>query len=148
MSLKIDWKKSNQMQILLIILLFLFLLVFLIFKIRNRFKIRELLIFIAIIFSFSFLAYYYLVKEENKVPNLFKTKYENKFNTLIKKFSYSRVNNIYLSSDKIFLYNFNYIIDKDGIEQFCSVKNQKIIKIEDEYIFEKFDDLKEECEKR
>lgn len=136
------------MQILLIILLFLFLLVFLIFKIRNRFKIRELLIFIAIIFSFSFLAYYYLVKEENKVPNLFKTKYENKFNTLIKKFSYSRVNNIYLSSDKIFLYNFNYIIDKDGIEQFCSVKNQKIIKIEDEYIFEKFDDLKEECEKR
>lgn len=148
MSLKIDWKKSNQMQILLIILLFLFLLVFLIFKIRNRFKIRELLIFIAIIFSFSFLAYYYLVKEENKVPNLFKTKYENKFNTVIKKFSYSRVNNIYLSSDKIFLYNFNYIIDKDGIEQFCSVKNQKIIKIEDEYIFEKFDDLKEECEKR
>lgn len=136
------------MQILLIILLFLFLLVFLIFKIRNRFKIKELLIFIAIIFSFSFLVYYYLVKEENKVPNLFKTKYENKFNTVIKKFSYSRVNNIYLSSDKIFLYNFNYIIDRDGIEQFCSVKNQKIIKIEDEYIFEKFDDLKEECEKR
>lgn len=136
------------MQILLIILLFLFLLIFLIFKIRNRFKIRELLIFVAVIFSFSFLAYYYLVKEENKIPNLFKTKYENKFNTLIKKFSYSRVNNIYLSSDKIFLYNFNYIIDKDGIEQFCSVKNQKIIKIEDEYIFEKFDDLKEECEKR
>lgn len=136
------------MQILFIIILFLALLTFLIFKIRNKFKIKELITFLVTITFLSLAGYFYLEKEENKIPNLFKAKYEDKFKIEIKKFSYTRVNNIYLSSDKIFLYNFNYIIEKDSLEQFCSVKNQKIIKIEDEYVFESFDKLKEECKKK
>ena len=136
------------MQILAIAVIFLAILAFLIFKIRDRFKIKELVILLAIIFSFSLVTYFYLENKENKIPNLFKAKYEEEFKIKIKKFSSTRVNNIYLSSDKIFVYDFNYIIEKNGIEEFCSLKNQKIIKIEDEYVFENFKELKEECKKK
>ncbi len=136
------------MQILAITVIFLAILAFLIFKIRDRFKIKELVILLAIIFSFSLVTYFYLENKENKIPNLFKAKYEEELKIKIKKFSSTRVNNIYLSSDKIFVYDFNYIIEKNGIEEFCSLKNQKIIKIEDEYVFENFKELKEECKKK
>lgn len=136
------------MQILLIVFLCLALLAYIIFKIRHRFKTKELLILLSIIISLFLGIFFYLEKKESKIPNLFKTKYEEKFKTTIKKFSSREVNNLYLSSDKNFVYNFNYIIDKDGVEYFCSIKNQKIIKIEDEYVFENFDKLNEECSKK
>lgn len=136
------------MQILIVILLILLLFGYIIFKIRHKFKIKELSILILLIVVFTIASYLYLENKENKIPNLFKEKYEKKFKTTIKKFSSKELNNIYLSSDKDFIYNFNYIIEKDGIEYFCTVKEQKIIKIEDEYIFENFDKLNEQCKEK
>jgi len=136
------------MQILLVLLVLLALLAYIIFQIRHKFRIRELTILITIIISFSIAIYFYLENKENKIPNLFKVKYEEEYKTAIKKFSSSRVNNLYLTSDKTFIYDFNYILEKEGIEYFCSIKNQKIIKIEDEYIFEDFDKLNEKCIKK
>lgn len=136
------------MQILFVLLLLLILVAFIIFKIRHKFKIKELMIFLSLVVAIPLGIYIYMQKQENIIPNLFKAKYEKTHKSKIIKFSSERVNDIYLSSDKTFVYNFNYIIEKNNVEYVCFAKNIKILKIEDEYIFDNFEKINEECKKK
>jgi hypothetical protein len=86
--------------------------------------------------------------QEEKVPNLFVTKYETEKNSQIEKFTFERLNNKTVSSNTEFIYNFDYIVKKDGKEFVCSAKGVKIKKIQDEYVFENFDTLNEKCDKK
>lgn len=134
------------MQIMVLILFFVALLAFIIYKINNRFGTKEFIIFSVVIIVSVLVAVMVFRNEKQKVPELFKQKYEKQHNVTISKFSYERVNNKNISSKIDFIYDFNYIILKDGKEIVCKAKDVKIKKIEDEYIFENFNNLKEECQ--
>ncbi|RXJ67733.1 hypothetical protein CRV08_10215 [Halarcobacter ebronensis] len=136
------------MQITLVAILFIALLGFIIYKINNRFALKELIILISIIVV-SVLALVMLLRnEEEKVPQLFKTKYEQNRKVTISKMSYERLNNKYITSKTEFVYNFDFIISKDNKELVCEVKNVIIKKIEDEYIFENFNTMDENCQEK
>ncbi|QKF81365.1 hypothetical protein [Halarcobacter ebronensis] len=136
------------MQITLVAILFIALLGFIIYKINNRFALKELIILVSIIVV-SVLALVMLLRnEEEKVPQLFKTKYEQNRKVTISKMSYERLNNKYITSKTEFVYNFDFIISKDNKELVCEVKNVVIKKIEDEYIFENFNTMDENCQEK
>lgn len=136
------------MQIMLIAILFIILIAFTIYKINNKFETKEFMILIAILVLSSSLVYYLFENQEQKVPQIFKTKYEKVYNAKIEKFSYERLNNKMVSSKTNFIYNFDYIVVKNNEEYICSSKNVKVKKIEDEFIFENFEKLEEKCTKQ
>ncbi len=136
------------MQIMLTLIVIIILLVIGIYKINNRFQKKELFIFLGIITIIVISTLYFIDQNENKVPQLFKTKYEKENNVKIEKLSFERVNNKTLSSDTNFIYNFDFISLKDGSEYICNIKNVKIKKIEDEFIFENFEKLNKDCKKK
>ncbi len=136
------------MQIMLTFIVIILLLVIGIYKINNRFQKKELFIFFGIITVIVASTLYFIDQNENKVPQLFKTKYEKQNNVKIEKLSFERVNNKTLSSDTNFIYNFDFISLKDGSEYICNIKNVKIKKIEDEFIFENFENLNKDCKKK
>lgn len=133
------------MQILAVILLALLLVAFLIYKINNKFGVKEILILLLVLIVTVLVTSITLDNQEKKVPNLFKEKYEKDRNKKIDKFSFQRVNNLMLTSKENFIYDFIYTIKENGKDILCEMKNVKIVKIEDEYIFENFNDIKEEC---
>jgi len=135
------------MQVIILILIFIAVLAFVIYKINNRFGTKEIFMLISVIVVSSLVFVLISRNQQEKVPLLFKQKYENIKNVKISKFSYERVNNKTVSSKTKFIYNFNYIIIKDGKEYFCKMDNVKVKKIEDEYIFENFNKIKEVCQK-
>ncbi|WP_164971027.1 hypothetical protein [Halarcobacter mediterraneus] len=98
-----------------------------------------------IIVLLSILSYMFLEDKKHEVPELFKEKYEKVNNVKIEKFSFERLNNKMVSSKTNFIYNFDYIVKKENKEYICNVKNVKIKKIEDEFIFENFNSLNEKC---
>ena len=55
------------------------------------------------------------------------------------------MNNKVVSSKTKFVYEFTYLVTKDNKEFLCTANNVEINKIEDNYIFKNFSDLKEEC---
>lgn len=136
------------MQFIFLIIVFIALLAFIIYKINNKFETKEIFILIVVILipilSFTF----YQRNQEERVPNIFKQKYEKEKNSQIEKFSFERVNNKTLSSKYEFIYNFDYIIKKDNKEFVCSAKNVVIKKIQDEYVFENFKNMTEKCEEK
>ncbi len=136
------------MQIMLTFIVIIILLVIGIYKINNRFQKKELFIFLGIIAIIVASTLYFIDQSENKVPQLFKTKYEKENNVKIEKLSFERVNNKTLSSDTNFIYNFDFISQKNGSEYICNIKNVKIKKIEDEFIFENFENLNKDCKKK
>ena len=136
------------MQILIFILIVLVAVAFIVYKIRHKFSDNELYIVFGIFLAVAVGIFFYLQLKENKIPNLFTQKYEAKYNTTIEKLSSTMVNNKYVSSDKNFVYDFDYIIRKDGKEFYCKLENVKIVKIEDEYIFENFEELNQECKNK
>ena len=136
------------MQIILIVILFIVFIAFIIYKINNKFETKEFLILTAILILSGILAYALVEDKKQEVPELFKAKYEKTNNVTISKFSFERLNNKMVTSRTNFIYNFDYIILKDGIEYVCNAKNVKIKKIEDEYVFENFDNLDEKCTKK
>lgn len=133
------------MQILAVILLALLLVAFLIYKINNKFGVKEILILLLVLIVTVLVTSITLDNQEKKVPNLFKEKYEKDRNKKIDKFSFQRVNNLMLTSKENFIYDFIYTIKENGKDILCEMKNVKIVKIEDEYIFENFNDIKEDC---
>jgi hypothetical protein len=133
---------------MLTFIVIIILLVIGIYKINNRFQKKELFIFLGIITIIVISTLYFIDQNENKVPQLFKTKYEKENNVKIEKLSFERVNNKTLSSDTNFIYNFDFISLKDGSEYICNIKNVKIKKIEDEFIFENFEKLNKDCKKK
>lgn len=136
------------MQILLVIILILAIVAFIIYKINNQFGTKEIIIFVAIIIISILVGTMTLKNQEEKVPHLFKAKYEKEKNVLVEKFSFERVNNKTLSSNTTFIYDFSYIIKKDNQEFVCKAKDVKINKIEDEYVFENFEKLNESCNRK
>ncbi|XPV67686.1 MAG: hypothetical protein ACNI25_10200 [Halarcobacter sp.] len=133
------------MQIMITFIVSAILLILIIYKINNRFQMKEFLVFIGIVIVSITLTWYFLEENKNKVPQLFKTKYEKDKGVKIDKLSFERVNNKTLSSNTNFIYNFDFIVLKDGKEFVCTIKNVKIRKIEDEFIFDNYDNLKQEC---
>jgi len=136
------------MQIIFFIAVFIVLLAVIIYKINNRFQTKELIIFFSIIVISIILGVYFLDKKENVVPQLFKEKYEKENNAKIDKLSFERLNNKTVSSSTNFIYNFDFIVLKNNDEYVCSIKNVKIKKIEDEYVFENYENLEQECSKK
>ncbi len=133
------------MQIMLIAIFFIFLIAYIIYKVNNKFEVKELTILFFIIVLLSILSYMFLEDKKHEVPELFKEKYEKVNNVKIEKFSFERLNNKMVSSKTNFIYNFDYIVKKENKEYICNVKNVKIKKIEDEFIFENFNSLNEKC---
>ncbi|WP_044415750.1 hypothetical protein [Halarcobacter anaerophilus] len=133
------------MQIMFVAVIIIAFLAFVIYKINNRFATKELITLIAVIIVTILVVVSMMRNQEEKVPLLFKQKYEQEKNVVIEKLSFERLNNRNVSSKTNFIYNFDYIIKKDGKEFLCKAKNIKIKKIEDEYVFENFHNLKENC---
>lgn len=136
------------MQFIVVILLAIVLVAFLMYKINNKFGTKEIIILILVIIVSILVTNITLKNQEEKVPNLFKTKYENTKNSKIEKLTYERLNNKTVSSKTEFIYNFDYIMKKDDKEFVCTAKSVKIKKIQDEFVFENFDSLDETCDEK
>ena len=136
------------MQIMIFAIILIIAVAFVIYKVNGKFETKEITILLSLIIITVGTSIYLLQENETKVPEIFKKKYETSKNAKILKFSFERLNNKNVSSNTQFIYNFDYIISKDGNEYVCSLKNIKIKKIEDEYIFENFDKLNEKCYKK
>lgn len=136
------------MQIMIFVILLVAAISFLIYRINKQFGIKEIFILLSILVIPLVAVLIYLKDKEDKVPELFKSKYQNTKNVKILKLSYERLNNKYISSKYKFIYDFDYIISKNNEEFVCKAKNVEIKKIEDEYIFENFNNLDEECQKK
>ncbi|MGB6327394.1 MAG: hypothetical protein WBF48_00580 [Halarcobacter sp.] len=135
------------MQIMIFVLILIALVAFIVFRVNNKFGTKEITILISLIIISIGGILYSLQENETKVPEIFKERYQANKNAKILKFSFERLNNKNVSSSTEFIYNFDYIISKDGNEYVCSLKNVVIKKIEDEYIFNSFDKLDENCSK-
>jgi len=136
------------MQFVLVILIAIVLMAFLIYKMNNKFETKEIAILVLVIIVTIVVANFTIKNQEEKVPNLFITKYESEKNSQIEKFTFERLNNKTVSSNSEFIYNFDYIVKKDGKEFVCSAKGVKIKKIQDEYVFENFNTLNEKCDEK
>lgn len=133
------------MQIMVFSLILIALAAFIIYKVNDKFETKEITILITLIVIIIGATTLLLNKDENALPDIFKTKYEASKNVEIIKLSSERLNNKTTSSKTNFVYRFDYIIKKDNKELVCTANNIKIKKIEDEYIFENFDSFKEKC---
>lgn len=129
------------MQIILFSLLILAVLIFIIFKIKKSFTKKDVISFFVIIAIIIAAIVYFNKVQDERIPNLFKTNYMQEHNIEIEKLSLTQVNFEDLSTTKS-VYDFLYIIKKDGNEYVCEAKNVEVLKIEDEYIFKKY---KENC---
>lgn len=129
------------MQLILFSLVILAVIVYIIFKIKKSFTKKDFIIFFTASVLIIVVYIYYDKAKENKLPNAFKANYLEETNRKIEKLSFTQVNFEVLRSTK-FVYDFLYIINKNGKEYVCEAKNVEVQKIEDEYIFKKY---KEEC---
>lgn len=133
------------MQILISIILIIILIGFIIYKIDKRFRKKEVIILTSIIVVIILVFTLYQKNQEDFLPNKFKEKYKDQTGIEILKLSNELLNNKYVSSKKHFVYKFTYIIKKDDKEYLCIANDVKINKIEDEYVFEKW---QEECSEK
>lgn len=136
------------MQIILFIVVIVALIVFLIYTINKKFGMKEFFILLAVLIIPLVGISILLNNIAGKVPDMFKAKYQQEKKLEVLKLTYERLNNKNISSNTNFIYNFDYIINKDGKEFFCTAKNVKVKKIEDEYIFENFNKLNEKCDEK
>ena len=136
------------MQIIITFAVVLIIATIILYKINNRFQKKELLILFSIIILTTGIMFLYEKNQENFFPNLFKEKYEKEKNTIIEGLKAELLNNKVVSSKDKFIYKFTYIIKKDNQEFLCTTSNVEIDKIEDNFIFKNFSDLKEECFKK
>ena len=136
------------MQIIVLIAVSLVVAALIIYKINKKFEAKELIILLVVVIIPILILTYLLDNQNNEVPNKFKTKYENEKNVKILKLSFERLNNKNVSSKANFVYDFTYIVKKDNKEFFCKTKDVKIKKIQDEFVFENFENLNEECKSK
>ncbi|APW65092.1 hypothetical protein LPB137_04175 [Poseidonibacter parvus] len=127
------------MQIILFSLIILAVLIYIIYKIKRSFTKKDFIIFFVIITAIIIAITYYNNSQEQKLPNAFKANYLQEKNIEISKLSYTQVNFEVLRSTK-FVYDFLYIIKKNDKEYVCEAKNVEVQKIEDEYIFKKYNE--------
>ena len=133
------------MQIIIAIAVLIIALTLILYKVNNQFEKREFIILLLIIII-SVIAYgYYEKNQEEFFPKIFKEKYLKEKNATIDGLTAELLNNKVLSSKTNFVYKFTYLVKKDDKEFLCIASNVEINKIEDNYIFKNFSDLKEEC---
>ncbi|HJE03462.1 hypothetical protein AAX26_01045 [Aliarcobacter thereius] len=133
------------MQIIIGISLFLIIATVIIYKVNDKFEKKEFIILLLTIFIISSIFLYFDYKNEKKLPNLFTEKYNKEYNNKIISLNYELLNNKVVSSKNEFIYKFSYTIIKDDKELLCFMDNVKINKIDKEYIFSNFNNLKEVC---
>lgn len=132
------------MQILIFSLIIIALIVYIIYKIKKTFTKKELTIFFSVIAIIIAGLVYANNENENKLADTFKANYLKQKNTEILKLSIKQTSFEVLSNSKE-IYNFIYIINKDGKEFVCEAKDVEAQLIEDEYVFKEY---KEECRKK
>lgn len=129
------------MQILIFSLFIIALIIYVIYKIKKTFTKKELISFASIAVIVIIGIFYFNHLEENKLPNAFKSNYLDEKGIKIEKLSINQTSLEVLSSSKQ-IYDFIYIIIKDGKELVCEAKDVEAQLIEDEYVFK---DFKEKC---
>ena len=136
------------MQIIIAIAVLIFAITLILYKVNNQFEKKEFIILLLIIIITSLAYVSYEQNQEEFFPNMFKEKYEKEKNLTIESLSAELLNNKVVSSKDKFIYKFTYIIKKENQEFLCTTTNVEINKIEDNFVFKNFSDLKEECLKK
>ena len=133
------------MQIIIAIAVLIIVLTLVLYKMNKRFEKKELLILLFIVVVSIFGTVLYEKKQEEFFPNMFKEKYEKEKNVIIESLKAELLNNKVVSSKDKFIYKFTYLIKKENKEFLCTTTNIEINKIQDNFVFRNFSDLKEEC---
>lgn len=136
------------MQIIIAIAVLIVAITLILYKVNNQFEKKEFIILLLIIIITSLAYVSYEQNQEEFFPNMFKEKYEKEKNLTIESLSAELLNNKVVSSKDKFIYKFTYIIKKENQEFLCTTTNVEINKIEDNFVFKNFTDLKEECLKK
>jgi hypothetical protein len=133
------------MQIIIAIAVLIIALTLILYKVNNQFEKREFIILLLIVIISSIGYGLYEKTQEEFFPNMFNEKYLKEKNVEIQGLTAELMNNKVVSSKTKFVYKFTYLVTKDNKEFLCTANNVEINKIEDNYIFKNFSDLKEEC---
>ena len=136
------------MQIIIAIAVLIITITLILYRVNNQFEKKEFIILLLIIIITSLAYVSYEQNQEKFFPNMFKEKYEKEKNLTIESLSAELLNNKVVSSKDKFIYKFTYIIKKENQEFLCTTTNVEINKIEDNFVFKNFSDLKEECLKK
>ena len=136
------------MQIIIAIALLIIAITLILYRVNNQFEKREFIILLLIIIISSFVYVLYENSQDEFFPNLFKEKYEKEKNISIQSLNAELLNNKVVSSKDKFIYKFTYIIKKDNQEFLCTTTNIEINRIENNFVFKNFSDLKEDCLKK
>jgi hypothetical protein len=136
------------MQIIIAIAILIIALTLILYKVNNQFEKREFIILLLIIIISAIAYGFYEKTQEEFFPKMFKEKYSKEKNATIEGLKAELLNNKVVSSKNKFVYKFTYLVKKDDKEFLCTASNVEIDKIEDNYIFKNFSDLKEECLKK
>ena len=133
------------MQIIIAIAILIIALTLILYKVNNQFEKREFIILLLIIIISAIAYGFYEKTQEEFFPKMFKEKYSKEKNATIEGLKTELLNNKVVSSKNKFVYKFTYLVKKDDKEFLCTASNVEIDKIEDNYIFKNFSDLKEVC---
>lgn len=133
------------MQIIIAIAVLIIVLTLVLYRMNKRFEKKELLILLFIVILSISGTVLYEKKQEEFFPNMFKEKYEKEKNLVIESLKAELLNNKVVSSKDKFIYKFTYLIKKENKEFLCTINEVEINRIEDNFVFKNFSDLKEEC---
>jgi len=133
------------MQILISIILIIILIGYIVYKIDKKFEKKEAIILTAVVVVVILVFTLYQKNQKDFLPNQFKENYKKEKNIDILKLSSELLNNKNVSSKKHFIYKFTYIINKNNKEYLCVANSVEINKIEDTYVFGKWE---EECKEK
>ena len=133
------------MQIIIAIAVLIIVLTLVLYRMNKRFEKKELLILLFIVILSIAGTVLYEKKQEEFFPNMFKEKYEKEKNLIIESLKAELLNNKVVSSKDKFIYKFTYLIKKENKEFLCTINEVEINRIEDNFVFKNFSDLKEEC---
>lgn len=133
------------MQIIFGIAIFIIITTLILYKVNNRFEKKEFLILLVILVISTISYTMYENNQENFFPKMFKEKYEKEKNVVIEGLESELLNNKVVTSKDKFIYKFTYLIKKDNKEFLCTANEVEINRIQDNFVFKNFSDLKEEC---
>ena len=136
------------MQIIIAIAVLIIAITLILYKVNNQFEKKEFIILLLVIIISTIGMVSYEKNQEEFFPNLFKEKYFKEKNLKIDGLTAELLNNKVVSSKDKFIYKFTYIVKKENQEFLCTTTNVEINKIEDNFVFKNFSDLKEECLKK
>ncbi|BAK72646.1 hypothetical protein [Arcobacter sp. L] len=133
------------MQIIIAITILIIATTLILYKVNSQFEKREFIILLLIIIISTVAFIVYEKNQENFFPKMFKEKYEKEKNVSIEGLTAELLNNKVVSSKTKFIYKFTYLIKKNDKEFLCVASNVEIDKIENNFVFKDFSNLKEEC---